>query len=130
MFELTINDKVYSFNFGIGFLKDIDPTITKPIDGIKGKVQNMGLQYAIGGVMDCNVIDIADVLVRANKGYDPRITLKEVEAWLDDPETDIEELSEKMLDFFKSANATKKLTLNLIEAVEKEKAKAEAEAEK
>lgn len=130
MFELTINDKVYSFNFGIGFLKDIDPTITKPIDGIKGKAQNMGLQYAIGGVMDCNVIDIADVLVRANKGYDPRITLKEVEAWLDDPETDIEELSEKLLDFFKSANATKKLTLNLIEAVEKEKAKAEAEAEK
>lgn len=126
MFELTINEKVYSFNFGIGFLKDIDPTVTKPIDGVKGKVQNMGLQYAIGGVMDCSVIDIADVLVRANKGYEPRISAKEVEAWLDDPETDIEELSEKLLDFFKNANATKKLTLNLIEAVEKERAKAEA----
>ena len=126
MFELTINDKVYQFNFGIGFLKDIDPTVTKPIDGVKGKVQNMGLQYAVGGVMDCNIIDIADVLVRANKGYEPRITAKEVEAWLDDADTDIEELSEKLLDFFKSANATKKLTLNLIEVVEKEKAKAEA----
>ena len=126
MFELTINDKVYSFNFGIGFLKDIDPTVTKPIDGIKGKVQNMGLQYAVGGVMDCNVVEIADVLLRANKGFEPRLTQKEVEAWLDDPETDVEKLSEDLLDFFKNSNATKKLTLNLIEAVEKEKAKAEA----
>lgn len=126
MFELTINDKVYSFNFGIGFLKDIDPTVTKPIDGVKGKVQNMGLQYAVGGVMDCSVVDIADVLVRANKGFEPRLTQKEVEAWLDDADTDIDELSEKLLGFFKSANATKKLTLNLIEAVEKEKAKQEA----
>ena len=126
MFELTINSRVYQFNFGIGFLKDIDPTVTKPIDGIKGKVQNMGLQYAIGGVMDCNIIDIADVLVRANKGFEPRITQAEVESYLESPNTDIEELSEKLLGFFKTANATKKATLNLIEAVEREKAKAEA----
>ena len=126
MFELTINEKVYQFNFGIGFLREIDPTVTKTIDGVKGKVQNMGLQYAIGGVMDCNIIDIADVLLRANKGFDPRLTQKEVETWLDDPDTDVEKLSEELLDFFKSANATKKMTLNLIEAVEKEKAKAES----
>ena len=127
MFELTINEKVYQFNFGIGFLKDIDPTITKPIDGVKGKVQNMGLQYAIGGVMDCNIIDIADVLLRANKGYEPRLTQSEVESYLESDCVNIEELSEKLLDFFKSANATKKMTLNLIEVVEKEKAKAAAE---
>lgn len=127
MFELTINEKVYQFNFGIGFLRDIDPTVTKPIDGVKGKVQNMGLQYAIGGVMDCNIIDIADVLLRANKGYEPRLTQAEVEKYLESDSVNIEELSEKLLDFFKSANATKKMTLNLIEAVEKERAKAESE---
>jgi hypothetical protein len=126
MFELTINERVYQFNFGIGFLREIDPTVTKPIDGVKGKVQNMGLQYAVGGVMDCNILDIADVLVRANKGYEPRLTQAEVERYLESDSVNIEELSEKLLDFFKSANATKKLTLNLIEAVEKEKAKAEA----
>jgi hypothetical protein len=126
MFELTINERVYQFNFGIGFLREIDPTVTKPIDGVKGKVQNMGLQYAVGGVMDCNILDIADVLVRANKGYEPRLTQAEVELYLESDSVNIEELSEKLLDFFKSANATKKLTLNLIEAVEKEKAKAEA----
>jgi hypothetical protein len=125
MFELTINSKVYQFNFGIGFLRDIDPTVTKPIDGIKGKVQNMGLQYAVGGVMDCNILDIADVLIRANKGYEPRLTQAEVESYLESDSVNIEELSEKLLDFFKCANATKKLTLNLIELVEKEKAKAE-----
>ena len=125
-FRRNSNEKNSKFNFGIGFLKDIDPTVTKPIDGIKGKVQNMGLQYAIGGVMDCNIIDIADVLVRANKGFEPRITQAEVESYLESPNTDIEELSEKLLGFFKTANATKKATLNLIEAVEREKAKAEA----
>ena len=127
MFELTINDKVYQFNFGIGFLREIDPTVTKPIDGVKGKVQNMGLQYAIGGVMDCNIIDIADVLLRANKGYEPRLTQTEVENYLESDSVNIEELSEKLLDFFKRSNATKKMTLNLIEVVEKEKAKAESE---
>jgi hypothetical protein len=123
MFELTINSRVYQFNFGIGFLRDIEPTVTKPIDGIKGKVQNMGLQYAIGGVMDCNIIDIADVLLRANKGFEPRLTQAEVEGFLESGCTDIEALSEQILGFLKTANATKKATLNLIEAVEKEKAK-------
>lgn len=123
MFELTINSKVYQFNFGIGFLREIDPTVTKAIDGVKGKVQNMGLQYAVGGVMDCNIIDIADVLLRANKGFEPRLTQAEVESYLESGSTDIEELSEKLLGFLKTANATKKLTLNLIEVVEKEKAK-------
>jgi len=123
MFELTINSKVYQFNFGIGFLREIDGTVTKAIDGVKGKVQNMGLQYAVGGVMDCNIIDIADVLLRANKGYEPRLTQAEVESYLESDTTDIEELSEKLMGFFKTANATKKLTLNLIELVENEKAK-------
>lgn len=123
MFELTINNAVYQFNFGIGFLKDIDPTVTKAADGVKGKVQNMGLQYAIGGVMDGNLLDIADVLLRANKGYEPRLTPKEVESWLDDADTNIDELCDTLLGFFESSNATRKMTLTLKEMVEREKAK-------
>ena len=32
MFELTINEKVYQFNFGFGFMREIDPKITKKIE--------------------------------------------------------------------------------------------------
>lgn len=125
MFELTINGRVYQFNFGMGFLRDIDPTVTKAIDGVKGKVQNMGLQFAVGGIIDGDVATLADVLVRANKSFDPRLTLDEIESHIEKETTDIDELFAKVLDFLKRANVTRKVTLNLIETVEKEKAKAE-----
>lgn len=125
MFELTINGKVYQFKFGMGFLRKLDPTVTKPIEDIKGKVQNLGVQYAVAGIMDGDVMTLADVLVRANEGFTPRVTLKEVEEYIESEETDIDALFADVLGFLKSANATKKITLTLLEAVEKEKAKSE-----
>lgn len=123
MFEITINGKEYQFNFGLGFLRDIDPTVTKTIDGVKGKVQNLGLQYAVGGIIDGDVVTLADVLMRANKGFEPRLSWAEVEKHIESDETDIDELFDKVLGFLKKANATKKTTVNLMEAVEREKAK-------
>lgn len=125
MFELTINEKVYQFKFGMGFLRKLDPTVTKPIEDIKGKVQNLGVQYAVAGIMDGDVMTLADVLVRANEGFTPRVTLKDVEEYIESEETDIDALFADVLGFLKSANATKKITLTLLEAVEKEKAKSE-----
>lgn len=125
MFELTINGKVYQFKFGMGFLRKLDPTVTKPIEDIKGKVQNLGVQYAVAGIMDGDVMTLADVLVRANEGFTPRVTLKEVEEYIESEDTDIDALFADVLGFLKSANATKKITLTLLEAVEKEKAKSE-----
>ena len=127
MFELTINDKTYQFNFGMGFLREIDPTVTKPIDGIKGKVQNLGLQYAVAGIIDKDVMTLADVLVRANKGFQPRLTLNEIEAYIEDESTDIDGLFDDLLVFLKSANVTKNTTQTMIEAVEAERAKAATE---
>lgn len=128
MFELTINGRVYQFNFGMGFMRDIDPTVTKAIDGVKGKVQNLGLQFAVGGIIDGDVATLADVLVRANKGFDPRLTLAEIEAHIEKESTDIDELFDTVLGFFKKANVTRKITLNLLETVEKEKEKNETES--
>lgn len=126
MFELTINEKVYQFKFGMGFLRKLDPTVTKPIEDIKGKVQNLGVQYAVAGIMDGDVTALADVLVRANEGFAPRVTQKEIEDYIDDESTDIDALFDSVLGFLKTANATKKITLTLLEAVENEKAKAAA----
>lgn len=124
MFELTINEKVYQFKFGMGFLRELDPTVTKPVEGVKGKEQHLGVQYAVAGIIDGDVMALCDVLVRANKGFDPRVTQKEIEAYIEDDSTDIDALFGDVLGFLKNANATKKITMNLLEAVENEKAKA------
>lgn len=128
MFELTINNTVYEFNFGMGFMRELDPTVTKPIEGVKGKVQNLGVQYAIAGIIDGDVEALGDVLVRANKGFNPRLTQKDVDAFIEDAETDLDEVFNTVLGFLKSANVTKKITSTLLETVEREKAKAAANA--
>lgn len=128
MFELTINEKVYQFNFGFGFMREIDPKVTKKIEDINGKVQNMGLQFAIAGIIDGDVNELANVLEAANKGYEPRITRKEIEEFIEN--TDIDTLFEKVLDFLKTANCTKKTFANLEKAIEDEKAKAKQSEQK
>ena len=130
MFELTINDKVYQFNFGIGFRRQLDPTITRKIDGVNGKVEQLGVQFAIAGIMDGDLEDIINVLYVANSGFDPRITKKELEAYVDDVNTDIDQLCEDLLDFLKQANATRKTVARLQEMAAEQKAKKEAENEK
>ena len=126
MFELTINDKVYSFNFGFGFMRELDPKITKKVEGVSGKVQNMGVQFAIAGIIDGDVCDLIAVLDAANKGCDPRITRKELEEYIEKESTDIDRLFEDVLGFFESANCTKKIIANLRKTIEEEKAKAAA----
>lgn len=130
MFELTINETVYQFNFGMGFLRDIDPTVTKPLDdGVKGKVQNLGLRYAVGGIIDNDLDVLSDVLIRANKGCTPRLTQKELDAHIENEDTDIDGLFDAVLGFLKTANISKKITQNMLEAVEEQKAKAANQSE-
>lgn len=123
MFELTINNTVYEFNFGMGFMRELDPTVTKPIEGVKGKVQNLGVQYAIAGIIDGDVEALGDVLIRGNKGFNPRLTQKDVDAFIEDADTNLDEVFEAVLGFLKSANVTRKITQTLLETIEKEKAK-------
>lgn len=105
MFEITINDKVYSFNFGIGFVREINKRTVQTANGIRKEV---GLQYAIAGIIDRDVIDIVDVLLAANKiAGGNRLTSKMLEVYMDDESTDIETLCEDILGFFDQSNATK-----------------------
>ena len=126
MFELTINGKVYSFNFGFGFMREIDPKVTKKIDDVNGKTQNMGVQFAVAGIIDGDVYELVNVLEAANKGCDPRITRKELEEFIENSDTDIDTIFSDVLGFLKTANCTKKTVANLEKAIENEKAKANA----
>lgn len=118
MFELTINHTVYPFNFGIGFMRDIDSRISIPVENIPGKSKNVGLRYAVGCIVDGDIDMIIDVLDAANKGLEPRITRAEIESHIENENTDIDVLFKDVLDFFKRANCTKRITADILKQVE------------
>ena len=129
MMELTINGEVYQFNFGMGFLREINKRVSVPVDKIPDVKRNIGLSYLISGVIDRDPEDLVSLLEAANKSLTPRVTRQLLDNYIDDPETDIDALFEQVIDFLKSANATKKTTLELLAEVERQKAKREAEME-
>ena len=64
------------------------------------------------------------MLDAANLGCEPRVTRKTLDEFVDQADTDIDEVFEKVLGFLKTANATRKVTESVMEAVEKEMKKA------
>ncbi len=126
MLEFTINGKVYGFKFGLGFVREINKKMTKPMEGVPGEVQEVGLQYYIGCMFDEDVVALAEVLDVANKTESPRITKKEIDAFIEDENTDIDDVFKQVRDFLEVANATKKTYKQLLEMVEAQKAQAKA----
>ena len=123
MFELTIEGQVYQFRFGMGFLREINKKVGRPVDGIPDVKQNVGLQFAIAGVIDGDVEELVNVLDVANKTEKPRVTRALLDSYIENEETDVDRLFEEVIDFLKKANATKKTTIGLLETLEAEKAK-------
>lgn len=119
MFELTISGVVYEFNFGIGFVKDINKMVQKPVDGVPGIKEDMGLTFAIAKIIDGDVVTLINVLDMANKGKNPRITKELLEQYVDDENTQIDELFDKVMGFFMRSNATKRTIQKITEAVKK-----------
>jgi len=122
MFELTINGVVYQFHFGMGFMREINKKVGTPVDGLPDVKKNIGLQYHIAGLMDGDVEALVEILEIANKGQNPRVTKALLDSHIDNADTDIDALFGDVLDFLKSANATKKTVQNLLEAIERQKA--------
>lgn len=117
MLELTINGKVYEFKFGMGFMREVNKYFQKPIDGIKDAKENVGLQMMVAGIYAKDAEYLVRVLDAANKGFAPRVTVALLDTYVDECE-DIDKLFEDVLDFLKTANATKNVTNQFIEQME------------
>lgn len=120
MFEITMDGTTYQFNFNIGFMREINRKYKRPIDGIPGEKQDVGMTVTVARIIDGDPDAVVDVLLAANKGYEPRVTQDAIDHYIDDSDTDIDALFDKVLDFLKKSNATKKITLRLLEAVEEQ----------
>lgn len=120
MLELTINDTVYQFHFGMGFLRDINKKVSVTVNELGGVTKNVGLQYLVAGVADGEVESLVDLLDSANKGQTPRVTRDLLDRYVDDPNTDIDHLFSEVLDFLAQANATKKVVTAFLEKVKQQ----------
>lgn len=125
MFEITIGGNAYQFKFGMGFMREVNKKISQAVDGAPDIKKNVGLNYAVAGIIDGDVEELVNVLFAANQGMTPRVTKQLLDNYIDDECEDIDKLFEDVLDFLGKANATKKAVKNIQEAVEAEKAKAE-----
>lgn len=121
MYELQINKSTYEFNFGMGFMREINKTIAVPVENIKGKTKNIGLQYKVAELLDGDLEALEDILLVANKGFSPRLEKTELDKHIEDDNTDVDELFETVLGFLENANATKITTRELKKEVEKQK---------
>ena len=115
MNELVINGEVYRFHFGFGFIRKIGGAVKVPVTGIPGVTKDAGLYLAIANVYDGDILELVHVLDVANEGQTPRIKRAELEAWLEDESTDVEEVFKQVLDFFERANCCRKTMENVKE---------------
>lgn len=104
--ELTINGEVYNFKFGIAFLRDIDKTQTEKLPN--GTERKVGFAYAVAEIMDGNILALSDVLVLANATEDKRVSREDLEAYLEDDNTNIDTVFDDVLRFLNKSNACKK----------------------
>ena len=127
MFELTINDTVYPFRFGMGFLREINKRVEMTFDEDTGAKRNIGLYYTIIDLMDGVLETLEDVLLAANQGEQPRLWRTALDAYLEDEDTDVDQLFADVLDFFERANCTKNTLTKVREFVEKRQAEQAAQ---
>ncbi len=120
MFELTINGKVYPFNFGMGFMREINRKVGVPVDGLPDVKKNIGLRYHVAGLIDGDLESLVEVLIAANKNLTPRVQAADLDAYIDAVDTDIDALFAEVLDFLSCANATKKTVAEIRENIKKQ----------
>lgn len=65
--------------------------------------------------------DLVNALDLANRGQNPRVTRALLDSYIENPDTDIDQLFEDTLDFLERANATKKIVERLKKRIEEAK---------
>ncbi len=113
--ELTINEKVYNFKFGIGFVRYLDGKSSIEQDGVQFGI---GLETLIPNLITGNAVVLSECLFVANKTEKPRITQEQLDNYIENEETDVETLFDEVLDELKKSNATKLKTKALMQEVE------------
>ena len=111
MMELTINNVIYNFNFGMGFLRKINALDKRTENGI---TKEIGFRLKLAGLLDGDCEDLETILDCANAGQEKRVTRQLLDEYIDNPETDIDGLFETVKDFLSRSNCTRRQTAEVI----------------
>lgn len=114
---LTINGKEYNFKFGIGFVNEIDKTAMVNQNGAKFGI---GLEVLMAKLKTWDVLALADALILANKTEDPKISRKELDEYIENTETDIEQLFEDVIEGLKQSNVTRNKVVRQLQEMEEQ----------
>lgn len=115
--ELNINGEIYEFKAGFGFMRELNATVTTPVDGLK-KEEKIGMTYHFAKLIDGDIETLETILLIMNKGCSPRLKPADLEAYLEDESTDIDELFSQVKDFLSKSNVCKS-TMNKLLPQEK-----------
>ena len=121
--ELTINEKVYNFKFGIGFVRHLDGKSSINQNGVQFGI---GLETLIPNLLTGNTVTLSDCLFAANMTENPRITQDQLDNYIDDDGTDIDFLFDSVLEDLIKSNATKKKVILLTTEYEEEQKRLKA----
>lgn len=103
--ELTLNNKTYPLKASLAFLKEIEKTRVLKSGGMD--MEN-GLVSAVLQLKEmADMRSLADLLMALNVNQTPRLSRSELEAWMEETDTDLEELGGEVIDFLSRANVCK-----------------------
>ena len=116
--ELTINGEVYKLVAGFGFLREINGKAKVLLDDIKQE-KKVGMTLYFANLIEGDVEALADVIDMLNKGQTPRLKRADIEDYIADDDTDIDELFKTVIDFLSQANVSKKIMMTVKGTVDK-----------
>lgn len=123
MYTLTVKDTEYQLNFGMSFLRKLNKKCSVPVDGIPGAKKDIGMRYVMAEAIDGDLEALCQIIDTANEGCSPRISKKDLEAYIEDENTDIDEVFDTILGFLEKANVTKKEMKSIREGIKAEQEK-------
>lgn len=107
--ELTINDKKYTANFGVHFVRELDKSAGLNVNGASF---GMGLSKALIGLKSYDPSTLSDVLYFGMLSAGSHPTQKQLDEYLD-TDADIEKLFDQVTKELNESNSVKVAVKNL-----------------
>lgn len=114
--ELIINENVYNFRFGIGFVRYLDGKASVKQDGV---TFGIGLETLLPNLLSKNTVTLVDCLIAANRTEKITVTQDILDKYIDDDSTDIDQVFKDVIEELKKSNASKLKTAKIIEDIKK-----------
>lgn len=106
--QISINGKDFNLNFGVRFVRELDQVAGMKVN-VRGIEQSfgMGLNLSVPSLRQYDPAVLSDVIYCAAWDNKKRPSQKDIDDYLDNPDTDIMKLFDDVMKEMESANAVK-----------------------